>query len=127
MASPPAADWRASLLEEVRGHIKAAVPDVVEEAKWVKATNPAGVPTWSYHGIICTGEIYKDKVKVTFAQGAAIDDPKGIFNASLGAGTRRAIDITEDEKLDRLGFRALVKAAAELNASKAAAKTKPKR
>ena len=126
-ASPSAADWRAKLLEEIRGHINAAVPDVVEEAKWVKPTNPDGVPTWSHHGILCTGEIYKDKVKVTFAQGAAIEDPKGLFNASLDAGTRRAIDITEDESLDARGFRSLVKAAAELNALKAAARAKPKR
>ena len=84
------------------------------------------MPTWSHLGILCTGEIYKDKVKVTFAQGAAIEDPKGIFNASLDAGTRRAIDLTEGDRLDGRAFRALIKAAAELNASKAAAKAKPK-
>jgi hypothetical protein len=120
------ADWRATLLEEIRGHIEAAVPDVVEEAKWVKPTNPAGVPTWSHHGILCTGEIYKDKVKVTFAHGAALDDPDGIFNASLDAGTRRAIDIAEGDRLDAAGFRALVRAAADHNATKAAAKAKAK-
>ena len=128
MATPSArGDWRMERLDEIRAHIRAAVPDVVEEAKWVKPTNPAGVPTWSHHGILCTGEIYKDKVKVTFAQGAALADPKAIFNASLDAGTRRAVDIAEGEKLDGPGFRALVKAAAQLNASKAAGTAKPKR
>lgn len=119
-----ASDWRATTLEQVRKMIRQAVPKVVEEAKWVKPTNPAGVPTWSYDGIICTGETYKDKVKLTFAQGASLDDPAGLFNAGLGGGTRRAIDIAEGEKLDPDAFKSLVRAAADLNAAKASEKAK---
>jgi len=112
------ADWRAATLARVRALIRDAVPGVVEEAKWKKATNPAGVPTWSHNGILCTGETYKDKVKLTFAQGAALSDPSRLFNASLDAGTRRAIDIGEGDKLNGKAFKALVKAAAALNTSK---------
>ena len=119
-----ASDWRATTLEQVRKMIRQAVPKVVEEAKWVKPTNPAGVPTWSHDGIICTGETYKDKVKLTFAQGASLDDPAGVFNAGLGGGTRRAIDIAEGEKLDPDAFKSLVRAAADLNAAKASEKAK---
>ncbi len=100
--------------------IHEADPDVVEEAKWVKPSNPAGVPTWSHDGIICTGEIYKDKVKVTFMQGASLADPAALFNASLDAGTRRAIDITADDELDAAAFRALIRAAVDHNAGRAA-------
>jgi hypothetical protein len=97
-------------------------PDVTEEAKWAKASNPAGTPTWSHDGIICTGEIYKDKVKLTFMQGASLDDPSHLFNSSLDAGTRRAIDIVEGSKLDESAFQALIRAAVDLNVGRAAAK-----
>lgn len=111
------ADWREKILSDVRGLIEDAVPDVVEESKWKKASNPDGVPTWSRDGVICTGETYRDKVKLTFAQGASLDDPAGLFNASLDAGTRRAIDIHEGDELDPEAFKALVRAAAEHNAA----------
>lgn len=109
-------DWRGERLGEIRGLINEAVPDVVEEIKWRKPSNPLGVPTWSSDGIICTGEAYKGKVKLTFAKGASLDDPAGVFNASLDAGTRRAIDIQEDDELDEAAFKNLVQDAAELNA-----------
>ena len=113
-------DWRADVLQRVRELIQEADPEVVEEAKWVKPSNPAGVPTWSHDGIICTGETYKDKVKLTFMHGAAIDDPDGLFNASLDAGTRRAIDIHEGDELDAGAFTDLIRRAVERNvASKA--------
>ena len=108
-------DWRAAMLQRVRALILAADPEIVEEVKWRKPSNPAGVPVWSRGGIICTGEIYKDKVKLTFAHGAALDDPAGLFNASLDAGTRRAIDIREGETLDESAFKALIRAAVALN------------
>lgn len=113
-----AADWRAATLARVRALIQEAVPGVVEEAKWKKAANPAGVPTWSHNGIIATGETYKDKVKLTFAQGAALNDPARLFNASLDAGTRRAIDIGEGDTLNEKAFKALIKAAAALNGAR---------
>jgi hypothetical protein len=109
-------DWRGETLGRVRELIQEADPDVVEEVKWVKPSNPGGVPTWSHDGIICTGETYKDKVKLTFARGASLDDPAKLFNASLDAGTRRAIDIREGDKLDARAFKALVRAAVDLNA-----------
>jgi len=112
-------DWRGEVLRRVREHIRSADPEVVEEIKWVKPTNPDGVPTWSHDGIICTGEVYKDKVKLTFAHGAALDDPSGLFNASLGGGTRRAIDIREGEEPDGAAFEALVRSAVERNAARA--------
>ena len=99
----------------MRELIRDAHPGIVEEVKWVKPSNPDGVPTWTYEGIVCTGEIYKDKVKLTFARGAAIEDPDGIFNASLDAGTRRAIDLHEGDHIDEGAFQALVRRAAELN------------
>jgi len=111
------ADWRTETVESVRALIVEAVPDVVEEAKWRKASNPDGVPTFSADGLICTVETYKDKVKVTFAKGASLADPTGVFNASLDAGTRRAVDITAGETLDRAGFVELVASAAALNRS----------
>ena len=109
-------DWRGELLARVRDLTKQAVPGVVEEIKWRKASNPLGVPTFSSDGILFTGETYKDKVKLTFAKGASLDDPAGLFNASLDAGTRRAIDIHEGDGLDPEAFEALVRAAADLNA-----------
>ena len=115
-------DWRHDMLERIRALIQEADADVSEEAKWAKASNPAGVPTWSRDGIICTGEIYKDKVKVTFMHGAALDDPGHLFNASLDAGTRRAIDIVQGSTLDEPAFTALVRAAIDLNVGRAAGK-----
>jgi hypothetical protein len=113
MAEP--GDWRATALERVRRLIGEADPDAVEEVKWRKPSNPAGVPVWSHNGIICTGETYKDKVKLTFARGAAIDDPSGLFNSSLEGNTRRAIDIREGDALGEAAFKALIRAAVELN------------
>ena len=115
-------DWRHDTLDRIRVLIEQTDPDVSEEAKWAKASNPAGVPTWSHDGIICTGEIYKDKVKLTFMHGASLDDPDRLFNASLDAGTRRAIDIIEGSKLDSQAFKALIRAAVDLNVGRAAAK-----
>ena len=114
-----AADWRRETLARVRALIEEVDPDAVEEAKWKKAGNPAGVPTWSHDGIICTGETYKDKVKITFAHGTALKDPSKLFNASLDAGTRRAIDIAEGDALNEKAFKALIKEAVALNAGKA--------
>ena len=107
-------DWRGALLTRIRQLIKEAVPDVVEEVKWRKPTNPLGVPTWSSGGIICTGESYKDKVKLAFPNGSSLPDPCGVFNASL-AGVRRAIDIGEHHELDVSAFRELVREAAAMN------------
>ena len=115
-------DWRTEVLERVRALIREADPEVSEEAKWVKPSNPAGVPTWSHDGIICTGETYKDKVKITFARGAALEDPSNVFNASLDAGTRRAIDLVEGADLDERAFKGLVQAAVELNIGRATTK-----
>jgi hypothetical protein len=97
----------------------AAEPGMTEERKWVKPSNPSGVPTWSHNGIVCTGETYKDKVKLTFAKGASLPDPARLFNASLDAGTRRAIDIHEGENVDARAFKALVKAAVAQNEPRA--------
>jgi hypothetical protein len=105
-------DWRGETLALVRSLIKQACPDVIEEWKW------RGVPVWEHNRIICTGETYKAVVKLTFAKGASLADPKRLFNASLDGNTRRAIDIREDETLDAAAFKALIKAAAALNASK---------
>jgi hypothetical protein len=116
-------DWRAAALARIRGLIHEADPDVVETVKWAKPTNPSGVPVWEHAGIICTGEVYKTCVKLTFARGAALADPAGLFNAGFGGGTRRAIDISEGETIDAAAFKALVKAAVALNA----ARQKPKR
>ncbi|MBW7921074.1 MAG: DUF1801 domain-containing protein [Rubellimicrobium sp.] len=109
------ADWRGAALSRMRDLIREADPAVVETVKWVKPSNPHGVPVWEHAGIICTGEIYKGYVKLTFARGAALDDPAGLFNAGFGGGTRRAIDIREGETPDAAAFRALVQAAVRLN------------
>jgi hypothetical protein len=110
-----AGDWRCQLLGQIRGWIEEADPDAVEEMKWKKPSNPGGVPTWSHGGIICTGETYKDKVKLTFARGASVPDPAKLFNASLEGGTRRAIDIREGETIDEGAFKELVRAAVAVN------------
>ena len=104
-------DWRGAALARARGVIREADPDIVEEVKWRKPSNPAGVPVWECSGIICTGETYKDKVKLTFAQGASLDDPTKLFNSSLDGGTRRAIDIREGEDVDAEAFKALIREA----------------
>jgi len=111
-------DWRSEALARIRTLIKQADPEVVEEAKWRKPSNPAGVPVWSHDGMICTGETYKDKVKLTFAYGASLEDPKGLFNSSLEGNTRRAIDIREGEKIDEEALRALIREAVALNIAK---------
>jgi hypothetical protein len=111
-------DWRGETLVLIRGLIHAADPDVVETVKWVKPSNPSGVPTWEHAGIICTGEVYKAYVKLTFARGAALEDPAGLFNASLGGGTRRAIDIREGERVDAAAFKALINEAVARNVTK---------
>ncbi len=110
-----AADWRSDLVERIRALIHDAEPGVDEEAKWRKASNPDGVPTFSSSGLICTVETYKDKVKVTFAKGASLADPEGVFNASLDAGTRRAVDLLGPDDLRDDAFSALIREAAELN------------
>jgi hypothetical protein len=109
------ADWRADLVARVRALILRAEPDVEEEAKWRKASNPDGVPTFSCDGLVCTVETYQDKVKITFAKGASLADPDGLFNASLDAGTRRAIDLTDTDALDEDAFVELVGEAVALN------------
>jgi hypothetical protein len=108
-------DWHGAVLARVRRLIREADPDVVEEVKWRKPSNPGGVPTWSHAGILCTGETYKDKVKLTFMLGASLEDPAGLFNASLDAGTRRAIDIREGDDVDAQAFKALVGEAVAAN------------
>lgn len=116
-------DWRGEALERIRSIIKAADPDVVEEWKW------RGVPVWSHDGIICTGETYKAAVKMTFANGAALDDPSGLFNSSLDGNTRRAIDVHEGDKINEKALKALIRAAVALNTERATARAnkKPKR
>ena len=109
-------DWRGETLSRMRKLIQEADPDVVEELKWIKPTNP-GTPTWSHDGIICTGESYKSVVKLTFAKGASLEDPAKLFNAGLDGNTRRAIDIHEGEEVDADAFKALVRAAVALNTS----------
>jgi hypothetical protein len=112
-------DWRGETLARVRKLIKQADPEVVEEVKWRKPSNSMlGVPVWSHAGIICTGETYKDKVKMTFARGAALKDPSGLFNSSLEGNVRRAIDIHEGDKIDEAALKALVRAAVTLNNAK---------
>jgi hypothetical protein len=112
-------DWRGETLARMRALIKAADPDIVEEVKWRKPSNPNGVPVWEHDGIVCTGETYKAAVKLTFANGAALLDPDGVFNASLDGNQRRAIDIHEGETIDEKAFKALVRAAVAHNVGKA--------
>ena len=107
--------WRADVLATVRRVVLDAVPGIVEEWKWVKATNPRGVPVWSYEGGVCTGEVYKAAVKLTFFQGASLPDPAGLFTSSLDGKVRRAVDITQDQVLDEAALADLVRAAVALN------------
>jgi hypothetical protein len=109
-------DWRGKTLTRIRALIKQADPEVVEEWKWRKATNP-GVPVWSHEGGICTGETYKSVVKLTFFKGASLDDPSGLFNSSLEGNTRRAIDLHEGDEIDEKAFVTLIRAAVSLNES----------
>src|SRR5437762_13113259 len=123
-------DWRGKMLAKVREIIHKADPDIVEEWKWVKATSP-GTPVWSHGGIVCTGETYKNAVKMTFAKGAALEDPSGLFNSSLDGNVRRAIDIHEGDKIDEAALKDLIRAAVALNLKgalnlKAKAKSQPK-
>jgi hypothetical protein len=108
-------DWRVEMLTRLRKLIQQADPEVVEEVKWRKPSNPAGVPVWSHGGLICTGETYKNAVKMTFAQGASLPDPAGLFNSSLEGKTRRAIDIHEGGKIDAKALQTLIRAAVALN------------
>ena len=108
-------DWRGETLARVRSLIQEADQGAVEEVKWRKPANPSGVPVWSHAGIFCTGETYKDKVKLTFAKGAALDDPSRLFNSSLEGNTRRAIDLHQGDIIDEAAFKALIRAAVALN------------
>ena len=121
-------DWRGETLARVRAVIQQADPEMVEEVKWRKPSNAMlGVPVWEHDGIICTGETYKNAVKLTFARGAALEDPSGLFNASLEGNVRRAIDIHEGDKINEKALKALIRAAVALNISTRAARKKPKR
>jgi hypothetical protein len=111
--------WRGETLGKLRALIKQTDPEVVEEVKWRKPGNPSGVPVWSHDGIICTGETYKDKVKLTFANGAAFEDPSGLFNSSLEGNTRRAIDFCEGDAVNEAAFEALIREAVAFNGAKA--------
>ncbi|WP_374525957.1 DUF1801 domain-containing protein [Sphingopyxis sp.] len=113
-------DWRGAMLATLRALIREADPAIEEAVKWRKPTNPAGVPTWERAGVICTGETYKDKVKLTFAKGAAVDDPAGLFNSSLDGNVRRAIDLFEGDMVDAAAFKALVRGAVAANLAKPA-------
>jgi hypothetical protein len=110
--------WRGELLGRLRAAIRKADPEIVETVKWRTPSNPSGVPVWEHHGIVCTGETYKDKVKLTFANGAALADPTGLFNSSLEGNTRRAIDFFEGDAVDEAAFKALVREAVALNTAK---------
>src|SRR3954466_11197451 len=121
MAELTPKDWRGAALARMRALIRQADPEIVETVKWKKPSNPAGVPVWEHTGIVCTGETYKDKVKLTFAKGASLEDPSGLFNSSLDGNTRRAIDIREGDEIGEAAFKALVKAAVALNVSNAGA------
>jgi hypothetical protein len=123
---PGGGAWRGKMLAKVRAIIHKADPEIVEEWKWVKPTNP-GTPVWSHGGIVCTGETYKNVVKMTFPKGAALKDPSGLFNSSLGGNTRRAIDIHEGDKVDEAALTELIRAAVALNLKgRSQAKPKPK-
>jgi hypothetical protein len=124
--SPSKADWRSNMLARIRTLIREADPEAVEEVKWRKPSDPAGVPVWSRDGIICTGETYKNAVKMTFAKGAALADPSGLFNSSLEGNTRRAIDFHEGDKINEKALKALIRAAVALNTS-AAGSVEPRR
>jgi|SRR5690242_3396932 hypothetical protein len=113
-------DWRGAMLARLRRLIHEADPAVEEAVKWRKPSNPAGVPVWEHDGMLCTGETYKDKVKLTFARGASIDDPSGLFNSSLEGGTRRAIDFREGDDVDETAFKALIREAVAVNGARAA-------
>ena len=113
-------DWRGAALARLRALIREADPAIAEAVKWRKPTNPAGVPTWERAGVICTGETYRDKVKLTFAKGAALADPAKLFNSSLDGNMRRAIDLFEGDGVDEAAFKALVRAAVEANLEKPA-------
>jgi hypothetical protein len=120
-------DWRGKTLARVRALIKQADPEVVEEVKWKKPSNSMrGVPVWEHDGIICTGETYKAVVKMTFAKGASLKDPSGIFNSSLEGNMRRAIDVHEGDKINEKALKALIRAAVALNTAKAGSRKKPK-
>ena len=124
-------DWRGETLGRVRKLIREADPDIVEAVKWQKPSNPSGVPVWEHAGIVCTGETYKDKVKLTFARGAALPDPQNLFNSSLDGNVRRAIDLHEGDRIDATALKALIRAAIASNTERAAAspagsRTKPK-
>jgi hypothetical protein len=119
-------DWRGETIARIRKLIREAAPEVVEEVKWRKPSNPAGVPVWSHAGIICTGETYKNVVKITFAKGASLADPVGLFNSSLEGNARRAIDFQEGDKIDEKALTALIRAAVAVNTSKRAT-PRPKR
>ena len=108
-------DWRGATLMQLRRLVLEADPDIVEERKWIKPSNPLGVPVWSHDGMVCTGETYKQVVKLTFARGAALPDPQGLFNASLEGNTRRAIDIREGQVIDAEAFKTLIRAAVAEN------------
>ncbi len=116
MKKPMKTDWRRATLAKVRKIVKQADPAITEDVKWRKPSNPAGVPVWEHDGLICTGETYKDKVKLTFAKGAALKDPAGLFNSGLDGNVRRAIDIREGDKINEKALKALVREAAALNA-----------
>ena len=116
--TPSASDWRQARLARIRALTLEADPAIVEENKWKKPTKPAGTPTWSCDGIICTGETYRDKIKLTFARGASLPDPARLFNASLDAGVRRAIDLHEHDELDEAAYVTLVRAAIAANRAK---------
>lgn len=120
-------DWRGETFSRVRALIREACPDVVEDVKWKKPSNPSGVPVWEHNGLICTGETYKDKVKLTFAKGATLADAARLFNASPDGAARRAIDFREGDKIDAKAFKALIRAAAALNTAKPARAARPKR
>jgi hypothetical protein len=115
-------DWRGEMLSRLRDLIKQADPNVVEEVKWRKPSNPAGVPVWYHDGIICTGETYKNHVRLTFAKGASLKDPKGVFNSGLEGNALRAIVIHEGDEIDEKAFKTLVRAAVSLNTSSARSK-----
>jgi hypothetical protein len=115
-------DWRGATIARLRKLIHEADPDVIETVKWRKPSNPLGTPIWEHDGIICTGETYKAVVKMTFAKGASLDDPKGLFNSSLEGNTRRAIDIRQGEKIDEKALKALIREAVVLNVSTRAGK-----